>query len=55
MEELGASEAQKSEILNYEVLIILKANNIFFVKIWVEQQIFKAKELHRYLAKFMSD
>ena len=29
MEELGASEAQKSEILNYEVLIILKANNIF--------------------------
>ena len=35
MEELGASEAQKTEILNYEVLIILKANNIFFVKIWV--------------------
>jgi hypothetical protein len=35
MEELGASEAQKSEIPNSEVLIILKANNIFFVKIWV--------------------
>ena len=29
MEELGASEAQKTEILNYEVLIILKANNNF--------------------------
>ena len=29
MEELGASEAQKSEILNYEVLLILKANNNF--------------------------
>ena len=35
MEELGASEAQKTEILNYEVLIVLKANNIFFVKVWV--------------------
>ena len=29
MEELGASEAQESEILNNEVLIILRANNIF--------------------------
>jgi hypothetical protein len=29
MEELRASEAQKSEILNYEVLIILKADNNF--------------------------
>ena len=29
MEELGASEAQKNEILNYEALIILKANNDF--------------------------
>ena len=32
MEELGASEAQKTENLNYEVLIILKANNIFLLK-----------------------
>jgi hypothetical protein len=28
MEELRASEAQETEILNYEVLIILKPNNI---------------------------
>ena len=27
IEELKASEAQKTEILNYEVLIILKSNN----------------------------
>ena len=32
MEELGASEAQKSEILNYEALKILKANNNFLWK-----------------------
>ena len=29
MEELGASEAQKNEILSYEVLIFLKANDNF--------------------------
>ena len=30
MEELGASEAQKTEMLNYEVLKIQKANDNFF-------------------------
>jgi hypothetical protein len=32
MEELGASEAQKTEIPNYEVLLVLKENNSFLKK-----------------------